>query len=98
MNTREWALIAFTVLAQMSVGSFLVLEVVHLFVSRRAGEEQADEFSTRALLAIFPVLGLGLLASLFHLGNPINAYRAVSNIGVSGLTRDNSSGVPSSER
>lgn len=88
MNTREWALILFTVLAQMSVGSFIVLGVVHFFAARKAGEEEADRFSDRALLAIFPVMGLGLLASLLHLGNPLNAYRAVTNLGTSWLSRE----------
>ena len=88
MGVREWALIAFTILAQMSVGSFLVLGAIHWLVNRRAGAEQADQFSDRALLAIFPVLGLGLIASLSHLGNPLNAYKAVTNLGTSWLSRE----------
>jgi anaerobic dimethyl sulfoxide reductase subunit C len=93
MSVREWALITFTVLAQMAVGSFLVLQIVHFFAARKAGEAQADEMSSRALLAIWPVLGLGLLASLLHLGNPLNAYRAVANLGSSWLSREILSGV-----
>jgi anaerobic dimethyl sulfoxide reductase subunit C (anchor subunit) len=93
MNVREWALITFTILAQMSVGSFIVLGAVHFFVQRKSGEKQADELSDRALLAIFPVLGLGLLASLLHLGNPINAYKAVANLGTSWLSREILCGV-----
>ncbi len=88
MDVREWALITFSILAQMSVGSFIVLGVVHFFSQRKSGEKQADELSDRALLAIFPVLGLGLLASLLHLGNPINAYKAVTNLGTSWLSRE----------
>ncbi len=88
MDVREWALITFSILAQMSVGSFIVLGVVHYFAQRKSGEKQADQLSDRALLAIFPVLGLGLLASLLHLGNPINAYKAVTNLGTSWLSRE----------
>lgn len=88
MNTREWALILFTLLAQMSVGAFIGLGVIYFFVKRKAGEEQADRFSDRALLAIWPVMGLGLLASLLHLGNPLNAYRAVTNLDTSWLSRE----------
>jgi DMSO reductase anchor subunit len=93
MNVREWALITFSIIAQMSVGSFLVLGVVHTFAKRRAGEEQASQLSDRALLAIGPVLVLGILASLLHLGNPLNAYRAISNLGTSWLSREIFSGV-----
>jgi anaerobic dimethyl sulfoxide reductase subunit C (anchor subunit) len=88
MSIREWALIAFTILAQMSVGSFLVLGVVHYAATRRVGMEEADRLSDRALLAIGPVLILGMLASLFHLGSPLSAYRAVSNLGSSWLSRE----------
>ena len=63
MNAREWALIVFTVLTQMSVGSFLVLGVVHFFAARKAGMEEADRLSDRALLSIVVVLALAMLAS-----------------------------------
>lgn len=88
MDVREWALIAFTILSQMAVGSFIVLGVVHFFAARKWGEAEADRFSDRALLAIGPVLVLGTLASLFHLGNPANAYRAIANLGNSWLSRE----------
>jgi anaerobic dimethyl sulfoxide reductase subunit C (anchor subunit) len=88
MSIREWALITFTVLTQMSVGAFLVLGVAHFFAARSAGMDEADRLSDRALLAIGPVLVLGLLASLFHLGNPLNAYRAVGNLSTSWLSRE----------
>lgn len=88
MDVREWALIAFTILSQMAVGTFIVLGVVHFFAARKWGEAEADRLSDRALLAIGPVLALGTLASLFHLGNPANAYRAIANLGSSWLSRE----------
>lgn len=88
MNTQEWSLIVFTVLAQMSVGSFLILGIVHYLVRRAEGAEQADRFSDFALLAIGPVLALAMLASLGHLGNPINAPRAITNLTTSWLSRE----------
>jgi anaerobic dimethyl sulfoxide reductase subunit C len=86
MNVHDLALIAFTILAQMAVGAFLILGGVHYFATRRHGPEEADKLSDRALLAIGPVLVLGMLASLFHLGNPLNAPRALSNLGSSWLS------------
>lgn len=88
MEPRMWALIIFTILSQMSVGSFLALGVVHFFATRKAGEEEADRLSDRVLLVIILVLGLGLIASLFHLGNPFRSYRAVVNVGSSWLSRE----------
>jgi anaerobic dimethyl sulfoxide reductase subunit C (anchor subunit) len=88
METREWALITFTILAQMSVGAFIVLGIMHAYAQRKAGMEQADQLSDRALLAIVPTLGLGMLASFLHLGNPFNGYLAVLNVGKSWLSRE----------
>lgn len=88
MDAREWALIAFTILSQMAVGSFIILGIVHFFAARQWGEAEADRLSDRALLAIGPVLVLGTIASLFHLGNPLNAYRAIANLGESWLSRE----------
>lgn len=88
MNVNDFALIAFTVLAQMAVGSFVVLGLVHVYAARKAGMEEADRLSDRALLAIGPLLGLGLIASLFHLGDPLSSYRAVTNLGTSWLSRE----------
>jgi anaerobic dimethyl sulfoxide reductase subunit C len=88
MEMREWALISFTILAQMAVGSFLVLGVVHFFTARQSGAAQADRLSDRALIGVVVVLLLGLGASLLHLGNPLNAYKTITNVGSSWLSRE----------
>ena len=88
MEVREWALILFTILAQMSVGSFWVLGVVHYYAKRKANEEEADRLSDRALLVIGPLMILGLLASLFHLGDPLSAFQAVTNVSSSWRSRE----------
>lgn len=88
MNVSELALVVFTIAAQMSVGAFLVLGGVHFFATRFAGVEEADKLSDLALLAIGPVLALGLLVSILHLGNPLNAPRAIMHLGTSWLSRE----------
>ena len=88
MELREWALIAYSVLAQMSVGAFLILGVVHFAATRKAGMEEADRLSDRVLVAIIITLGLGMLASLFHLGSVANAPSAVTNFATSWLSRE----------
>lgn len=93
MDVQEWALITFTILSQMSVGSFLVLGIVHFYATRNAGIEEADRMRDRALLAIGPVLLLGMVASFFHLGSPLTAYRAVTNLGSSWLSMEILCGV-----
>jgi anaerobic dimethyl sulfoxide reductase subunit C (anchor subunit) len=93
MELREWALVFFTILAQMSVGAFWVLGIMHYYAARKAGVEEADRMSDRALLAIITVLVLGMLASFLHLGNPFTAYKAVTNFDTSWLSREISFGV-----
>ncbi len=88
MNVHDWALIAFTILVQMSIGSLWVLLLAHLFAARKYSVEAADRLSDRALYALIPVIALGFLASLLHLGNPFSAYRAVTNLGTSWLSRE----------
>ncbi len=88
MNARDWALITFTILVQMSVGSMWVLGVAHFLAARKYGNEEADRLSDRALFALVPVIALAFIASLLHLGNPFNAYRAVTNLGSSWLSRE----------
>ena len=93
MNTQEWPLIIFSILAQMSVGAFVTLGIMHNFALRTTNEKEADRLSDRALLAIEVVMILALLASFFHLGNPLNAPRAISNVGSSWLSREILCGV-----
>jgi anaerobic dimethyl sulfoxide reductase subunit C (anchor subunit) len=93
MNVREWALVAFTILTQMSVGSLLVLGVVHYYANRKAGMKEADRLSDYALLSVVIAFGLALVASLFHLGNPLNAPRAVTHLATSWLSREIFAGV-----
>ncbi len=88
MDLRDWALIIFTILMQMAVGSLLVLQVIHYYVSRKASAEEADQLINLASLALVPVVGVALLASLFHLGNPINAPRAIIHLATSWLSRE----------
>jgi anaerobic dimethyl sulfoxide reductase subunit C len=88
MNVRDWALITFTILVQMSVGSMWVLGIAHYFAARKYSAEEADRLSDRALFALVPVIALAFIASLIHLGNPFHAYRAVTNLGSSWLSRE----------
>ncbi len=88
MNVSEYSLVLFTIAAQMSVGAFIVLGVVHFFATRYAGIDEADRLGDIAVYAIGPVLVLGLAVSVLHLGNPLNAPGAFRNIATSWLSRE----------
>jgi anaerobic dimethyl sulfoxide reductase subunit C len=87
---HEFPLVVFTIIAQMSVGSFVVLGLIHL-VGSRAGRRSADvidRVSDPALYAIGPILVVGLLASMMHLGTPIRAINALGHLDSSWLSRE----------
>ena len=83
----ELPLVIFTIIAQMSVGSFVVLGLIHLF-GARSGRDVIDKVSDPALYAIGPILVLGLLASMMHLGTPIRAINALRHLDSSWLSRE----------
>jgi anaerobic dimethyl sulfoxide reductase subunit C (anchor subunit) len=88
MNIREWALIAFTILAQMASGAMLVLMVIRAYLAMKATTEEVDNMLDGPLFIVVPIMGLGLLASLLHLNNLANVVKAVPNLDSSWLSRE----------
>lgn len=79
----ELPLVLFTVLSQLAVGALVTLWLLDSFTNKidlRLGKLTA--------LTIAAIGGLGVLLSLFHLGHPLNAYRAFANLGSSWLSRE----------
>lgn len=85
---KERSLAVFTILSQMSVGAFWVLGALHAWATRQTGMAVADALTDKALLAVGPVMALGILASFFHLGTPLKAWRAFANLRSSWLSRE----------
>ncbi len=83
----ETPLVIFTILAQMSAGSFVVLGLIHLAYAR-TNAATMDRVSDPALYAIGPILVLGLIASAFHLGSPMRAANALRHLDSSWLSRE----------
>jgi anaerobic dimethyl sulfoxide reductase subunit C (anchor subunit) len=85
---HEWSLIIFNILGQLSVGAFLALGIAHFYAVRKAGLRHADLLSTRALIALGPILVLGMLAVFGHVGNPERVFNMLSNLDTSWLARE----------
>jgi len=88
MDTREWALLAFTILGQTAAGLMIVLMIVRTFIAAKTGSEPADRLTKLPLFLVVPIMALAMLASLFHLGSPLHIVRAVPNIDSSWLSRE----------
>lgn len=84
---HELPLVIFTICAQMSAGSFVVLGLIHLF-GARVEPDVMDRVSDPALYALGPLLVLGLVASTFHLGSPLRAINSLRHVGTSWLSNE----------
>lgn len=83
---REMSLVLFTVLSQAAVGLVLVTAALSLMIGERSvGLQAALRDAGRIAL---PLALLGLLASFAHLGSPMGAFRALTNLGTSWLSRE----------
>lgn len=90
MGWHEWPLMLFTVLGQVAVGGFIVLGF-----SLMRKELIADERRSilKGMFFVWVLLGIGFLASTFHLGSPGRAFNALNRIGSSGLSNEVALGV-----
>jgi anaerobic dimethyl sulfoxide reductase subunit C (anchor subunit) len=62
--------------------------VVHAYATTKAGLKEADRMTDGPLFMVVPIMGLALLASLLHLNNLGNVFKAVPNLGTSWLSRE----------
>ena len=79
MHMSEWPLTAFTILAQMAVGGFIVLGFVQVLARSKYDTKTIDRISDPALYALGPIMVAALCASMFHLGDVFNSPNALRN-------------------
>ena len=95
MDTREWALVIFTLLSQAAVGAFLTLQVLRSPLAPSGagaltspGTGEGGVRRAGPSIAVLVVLSAGFFAALFHLATPLTAVRAVVNFASSWLSRE----------
>ena len=84
MHDNEWSLVLFTILAQMAVGIFLVLQAIGL--AYPAG--QVDWLMDSMLPLCWLVLVMGVPAAMLHLGRPGRMPGVMANLPGSWLSRE----------
>ncbi len=84
MGIQELPLVLFTVFTQMAIGLVLISAVQQWAVAGGPTESKL-RFEWIAALAL---LGVGVLASFFHLGHPLGAVRMMTNLGTAWLSRE----------
>ncbi len=88
MLSSDWPLILFTLLVQMSVGTFLFLGILHDVSFVKLEEKIFETLSNSLLKLIAVILMLAVIASLFHLGSPQKAINALNNLESSNLSKE----------
>ena len=84
---EEAPLVVFTLLAQMAVGAFLVIGFFGL-LTKIPGELAIFQNSALIQYSIGALILISLLVSFSHLGNPGNAWRVLSHLRKSWLSRE----------
>jgi anaerobic dimethyl sulfoxide reductase subunit C (anchor subunit) len=79
----EGPLVVFTLASELACGLALAAACLDL-ISRGPGEAGARRLG----ISVFPVAVLGMAASLFHLGRPLSAWRAILNWRTSPLSAE----------
>ena len=87
-KTSELPLMVFTVLVQMAVGAFIILGAFTAWVIGNTRLDYVRPLTVIPLLITGLALGLGVLASLLHLGHPLRACRAILHLRTSWLSRE----------
>jgi anaerobic dimethyl sulfoxide reductase subunit C (anchor subunit) len=87
MQNKEWTLVFFSTLVQMAVGFFLFLMGYHLLWQSRDPFFEPNLVRS-GLLWIITLLVVGVLAAFLHLGRPLRAIWAITNLRSSWLSRE----------
>lgn len=87
MLQGEGALIIFTLLTQLAVGTWLVAISLRMLIAK-LNKDAASQLTRPALLLVGPIMCVALVISMFHLGSPATAYGSLANFGTSWLSRE----------
>ncbi len=79
----ELALVFFTVLSQLAVGAFFTLWLFEM-----TGKRISMATGKLLSISITIIVGISILISLLHLGHPLRAFMALSNLETSWLSRE----------
>jgi DMSO reductase anchor subunit len=88
LRNKDWTLVFFTTLSQLSVGLILCLSLLAYFDIDGQLVNEAGSNLKNALLLPLIFVGLATSISFFHLGTPKNAPRSLNNLAGSWISRE----------
>jgi len=78
---EELALVAYTTLMQLAVGSFITIELIRFFSTRKASALEANRLTNRVVYALGPIAAVGMLSSFLHLKVPLLSLNVLAKFG-----------------
>jgi DMSO reductase anchor subunit len=88
VQVDDWPLVLFTLFVQAVVGAVVTAVVLHWRLSRAGEREVAERLLNRSLPWLGGLLAAAVTISLIHLGRPLRAFYAISNLAGSWLSRE----------
>ncbi|MFW0929771.1 MULTISPECIES: dimethyl sulfoxide reductase anchor subunit family protein [unclassified Providencia] len=85
---HEFPLVIFTLFMQASVGCLVVALICYFRVLGGGNDIQNVQFIKRPVLASFVLGCIGLLGSLFHMGNPLHMFYTMLHVSTSWMSRE----------
>ncbi|NQU87969.1 MAG: dimethyl sulfoxide reductase anchor subunit [Mariniphaga sp.] len=85
MVKHAWALVFFTVLAQMSTGTYILYKLSHWLTPVSIFQ---PGLARKDILIILCIAAISMIISFIHLGSPKNAFFAICNFKNSWLSRE----------
>jgi anaerobic dimethyl sulfoxide reductase subunit C (anchor subunit) len=87
MFAEEWPLMFFTLLSQFAIGSYIFFVIIRS-LNKKFDREVSVKMTKFGMIFVGPIMFIALLLSVFHLGTPLGAYRAILNWDSSWLSRE----------
>ncbi|MCB2160751.1 dimethyl sulfoxide reductase anchor subunit [bacterium] len=88
MEFQDWPLVIFSLLAQLAVGTYVVLGVIRFATKEEGKDSKFFRLFNTGWIGSFVVVAIALLISLTHLGTPLNAPYTILNMGSAWLSRE----------
>ena len=88
MSNRDWSLVWFTTLAQWSVGIVLWFTLPAILAGDLSQVFVTGLSVRNPVLLALIYMGIATISSFLHLGNPLNAPKALNNLSGSWLSRE----------
>lgn len=87
MGTWEFPLVLFTVLGQWAIGLAFMITIIEYLIPKTINANNEKQLRIGGMV-VLPLVALGLIFSVFHLGQPLSAFKALMNLGVAKLSME----------